>query len=171
MTNLYLNNLKSPNYVGNIDSTETFRTPSLYKFLPNDNFSDRNLYISGSVKYGGPDKVFSEPTGSIVLDNRKSELNQQYKFYYTSSAQYAQSQLTSLDRYVNFYSSKSLVETDLDPGYQDITALNNSFYEGVKNTISTTTDGDYPIVIRVTSPTVAVPTDSTDTNLNIIDSE
>jgi hypothetical protein len=160
-----------PNYVGNIDSTETFRTPSLYKFLPNDNFSDRNLYISGSAKYGGPDKVFSEPTGSIVLDNRKSELNQQYKFYYTSSAQYAQSQLTSLDRYVNFYSSKSLVETDLDPGYQDITALNNSFYEGVKNTISTTTDGDYPIVIRVTSPTVAVPTDSTDTNLNIIDSE
>jgi hypothetical protein len=160
-----------PNYVGNIDSTETFRTPSLYKFLPNDNFSDRNLYISGSVKYGGPDKVFSEPTGSIVLDNRKSELNQQYKFYYTSSAQYAQSQLTSLDRYVNFYSSKSLVETDLDPGYQDITALNNSFYEGVKNTISTTTDGDYPIVIRVTSPTVAVPTDSTDTNLNIIDTE
>ena len=96
---------------------------------------------------------------------------QQYKFYYTSSAHYAQSQLTSLDRYVNLYSSKSLVETDLDPGYQHITALNNSFYEGVKNTISTTTDGDYPIVIRVTSPTVAVPTDSTDTNLNIIDSE
>ena len=162
-----------PNYTGNIDSTATFRTPSLY----NLNHSlhkytgDENLYISGSVKYGGPNKVFSEPTGSIILDNRKSELNQQYKFYYTSSVHYAQSQLTSLDRYVNLYSSKSLVETDLDPGYQDITALNNSFYEGVKNTISTTTDGDYPIVIRVTSPTVAVPTDSTDTNLNIIDSE
>ena len=162
-----------PNYTGNIDSTATFRTPSLY----NLNHSlhkytgDENLYISGSAKFGGPNKVFSEPTGSIILDNRKSELNQQYKFYYTSSAHYAQSQLTSLDRYVNLYSSKSLVETDLDPGYQDITALNNSFYEGVKNTISTTTDGDYPIVIRVTSPTVAVPTDSTDTNLNIIDSE
>ena len=52
-----------------------------------------------------------------------------------------------------------------------MTALNRSFYEGVKNTISTTIDGDYPVVIRVTSPTVAVPTDSTDTNLNVIDSE
>ena len=122
-------------------------------------------------KFGGPNKVFSEPTGSIILDNRKSELNQQYKFYYTSSVHYAQSQLTSLDRYVNLYSSKSLVETDLDPEYQHVTALNRSFYEGVKNTISTTIDGDSPVVIRVTSPTVAVPTDSTDTNLNIIDSE
>ena len=162
-----------PNYTGTIDSTATFLTPSLYTLNQQRHkyISDETLYISGSAKFGGPSKVFSEPTGSIVLDNRKSELNQQYKFFYTSSAHYAQSQLTSLDRYVNLYSSKSLVETDLDPGYQDITALNNSFYEGVKNTISTTTDGDYPIVIRVTSPTVAVPTDSTDTNLNIIDSE
>ena len=162
-----------PNYTGNIDSTATFRTPSLYTLNQSLHkyINDETLYISGSAKFGGPSKVFSEPTGSIVLDNRKSELNKQYKFYYTSSAHYAQSQLTSLDKYVNLYSSKSLVETDLDPGYQHITALNNSFYEGVKNTISTTTDGDYPVVIRVTSPTVAVPTDSTDTNLNIIDSE
>ena len=161
------------NYTGNIDSTATFKTPSLYVLNQSLHkyIDDENLYISASAKFGGPNKVFSEPTGSIILDNRKSELNQQYKFYYTSSAHYAQSQLTSLDKYVNLYSSKSLVETDLDPGYQHITALNNSFYEGVKNTISTTTDGDYPIVIRVTSPTVAVPTDSTDTNLNIIDSE
>ena len=162
-----------PNYTGNIDSTATFRTPSLYTLNQSLHkyVNDETLYISGSAEFGGPNKIFSEPTGSIILDNRKSELNQQYKFYYTSSAHYAQSQLTSLDKYVNLYSSKSLVETDLDPGYQHITALNNSFYEGVKNTISTTTDGDYPIVIRVTSPTVAVPTDSTDTNLNIIDSE
>jgi hypothetical protein len=75
------------------------------------------------------------------------------------------------DKYLHFYSSKSLVETDLDPEYQYITALNRSFYEGVKNTIRTTTDGDYPIVVRTTSPTVAVPVDSTDTNLNIIDTE
>ena len=162
-----------PNYTGEIDSTATFRTPSLYTLNQSLHkyVNDETLYISGSAKFGGPTKVFSEPTGSIILDNRKSELNQQYKFYYTSSAHYAQSQLTSLDRYVNLYSSKSLVETDLDPEYQHVTALNRSFYEGVKNTISTTIDGDYPVVIRITSPTVAVPTDSTDTNLNIIDSE
>ena len=57
----------------------------------------------------------------------------------------------------------------LDPGYQNITAWNRSFYEGVKNTISTTPDGDYPIVIRKTSPTVAIPTDAADSNLKIED--
>ena len=43
------------------------------------------------------------------------------------------------------------------------------FYEGVKNTIYTTPDGDYPIIIRTTSPTVAVPTDTADSNLKVID--
>ena len=59
--------------------------------------------------------------------------------------------------------------TDLDPGYQNIIAWNRSFYEGVKNTISTTPDGDYPIIIRTTSPTVAVPIDTADSNLKVID--
>ena len=48
-----------PNYEGNIDSSDTFRKPSLYNFTTNDNFDDRNLYISGSVTYGGPDSIYS----------------------------------------------------------------------------------------------------------------
>ena len=32
------------------------------------------------------------------------------------------------------------------------------FYEGVKNTSDTTTDGDLPFIVTMTAPTVAVPT-------------
>ena len=73
------------------------------------------------------------------------------------------------NNYKNFYTSRSLVETDLDPEYQFILPLNRSFYEGVKNTKDTTIDGDSSIVVRVTSPTVAVPFDSADSNLQVID--
>ena len=40
-----------------------------------------------------------------------------------------------------------------------------------KNTLATTLDGDSPIIIRTTSPTVAVPIDSPDSNLLIMDQE
>ena len=33
----------------------------------------------------------------------------------------------------------------------------------------TTTDGDYPVIIRTTSPTIALPTDSADSNLKVVD--
>ena len=105
------------------------------------------------------------------MDNRKSVYNKEYEFFYTSSLDFYRSSRYSSDKYVNFYSSKSLVETDLDPEYQFSTALNRSFYEGVTQTIGTTTDGDYPVVIRFTAPTVAVPTDATDANLNVMDTE
>ena len=47
--------------------------------------------------------------------------------------------------------------------------MNRSFYEGVKNTKDTTIDGDSPIIVRVTSPTVAVPFDASDSNLKVIE--
>jgi hypothetical protein len=67
------------------------------------------------------------------------------------------------------YTSKSLVESDLDAEYQYVLPLNRSFYEGVKNTKYTTLDGDLPIIIRTTSPTVAVPTDFGISKLRIDD--
>ena len=71
----------------------------------------------------------------------------------------------------HFYSSKSLAETDLDPEYHLVLSLNRSFYEGVKNTKDTTIDGDSPIVVRTTTPTVAVPFDAGDSNLRVIDND
>ena len=61
------------------------------------------------------------------------------------------------------------MDTDLDPMYEDILGLNRSIYEGVKNTVDTTIDGESPIIIRTTAPTVAVPFDSGDSNLKVID--
>jgi hypothetical protein len=156
-----------PNYEATVDTNDRFFTPSLYRFTTNDNYEDRNLYISGSAKRGGPDKVFSEATGAIVLNSRLSTTNQEFKFFYTSSFHYDQSARILTDNYLNLYSSRSLVESDLDPGYQDILALNRTIYEGVKNTKETTIDGDLPVIVRTSAPTVATPVDFGISNLEI----
>jgi hypothetical protein len=39
----------------------------------------------------------------------------------------------------------------------------------VKNTKNTTTDGDSPVVVRVTAPSVAVPFDAGDSNLKVLE--
>jgi len=147
-----------PSFTASIDTNDRFFTPSLYKFEANDNYEDRNLYISGSAKYGGPNYVFSEPTGAMIIENRKSEFNQEYRYFYTSSDDFDRSSRFTSNRYLNFYTSKSLVESDKDPEYQNVLSLNRSFYEGVKNTKDTTLDGDLPIIIRTSAPTVATPT-------------
>ena len=157
-----------PNYEGTIDSSQTFEKPSLYKFGFDDNYDDRAIYVSASVKFG-TDRVFQEVTGSVVENNRLSDLNLEYKYFYTSSIDYMRSQRYTIDNFLHLYSSKSLVETDLDTNYQHNTATRRLFFEGCKNTKLTTTDGDYPVIIRTTSPTIALPTDSADSNLKVVD--
>jgi len=147
-----------PNYEGNIDSSDTFRKPSLYNFTTNDNFDDRNLYISGSVTYGGPDSIYSEATGAMIINQRISENNKEYKFFYNSEDNYNNSSRYSINPFENLYNSRSLHETDLDTSYQDNTAFKRMFYEGVKNTSETTIDGDLPFIVTQTAATVAVPT-------------
>ena len=157
-----------PNYTANL-TERFFQEPSLYRFATNDNYEDRNLYISGSAKYGGPNYVFSEPTGAMAMAQKLSEHNKVYKFFYTSSTDFDRSSRYTADPTINFYTSKSLHATDLDPEYDKVLAWNRSFFEGVKNTAATTLNGDSPIIIRISSPTVAVPYDSPDTNLEILD--
>ena len=96
-------------------------------------------------------------------------MNKEYRFFYTSSVDFDKSNRRTTDLSEHFYTSKSLVDTDLDPMYEDVLGLNRSMYEGVKNTIKTTIDGGSPVIIRTTAPTVAVPFDSGDSNLKIID--
>ena len=147
-----------PYYEGNIDSSDTFEKPSLYKFTTNDNLDDRNTYISGSVTYGGPDSIYQEATGAMVTEQRLSEQNKEYKFFYDNESDYARSSKYSINPFENFYSSRSLHASDLDSEYQNITSFNRLFYEGVKNTSDTTIDGDLPVIVTTTAPTVAVPT-------------
>tara|TARA_B100000902_G_C27322317_1_gene925534 strand:+ start:5882 stop:10303 length:4422 start_codon:yes stop_codon:yes gene_type:complete len=157
-----------PVYEGELDK-QVFRfdLPSLYKFAANDNFDDRNLYISGSAKYGTPDYVYQEPTGAMVINQRLSEHNQEYKFFYNSAEDWAKSSLYSIDPHVNFYNSKSLYTSDKDTSYQHTLAFRRLFYEGVKNTSDTTIDGDLPFIVTSTAPTVAVPTNSGISKLSI----
>ena len=133
----------------------------------NHNLEDSTLYISGSPIQGGPSRVFSEPTGSVITDNRLSVYNQEYKFFYTSSAEFDLSVRSSLNTSEHFYTSKSLHSTDVDHEYYDITALNRSFFTGVKNTSDTTLDGDLPIIIKTSAPTVAMPADAGISKLTI----
>ena len=157
-----------PNYEGTIDSSDTFEKPSLYKFGFNDNFDDRATYVSASVKFG-TDAIYQEVTGASALNNRLSQYNLEYRYFYTSSQDFMRSQRYTSDNFLHFYSSKSLVESDLDTNYQDTTATRRLFFEGCKNTKATTLDGDYPVIIRTTSPTVAVPTTAADSNLRVVD--
>ena len=147
-----------PNYEGEIDSSDSFLKPSLYKFTTNDNYDDRNTYISGAVEFGGPSFVYQEATGAIVMNQRLSERNQEYKYFYNSEISYSVSSQYSSDPFENFYSSRSLHESDLDTSYQHNTAFDRMFFKGVKNTSETTIDGDLPFIVTQTAPTVAVPT-------------
>tara|TARA_R110002020_G_scaffold71722_1_gene185033 strand:- start:3010 stop:7542 length:4533 start_codon:yes stop_codon:yes gene_type:complete len=147
-----------PYYEGEIDASGTFLKPSLYKFAANDNFDDRNLYISGSAKYGYPDFVYQEPTGAMAMNQRTSLRNLEYKFFYANAVDYDKSSRYSINPFENFYSSRSLHSTDLDTEYQHSTAQRRMFFEGVKNTSETTIDGDLPFIVTTTAPTVAVPT-------------
>ena len=157
-----------PNYEGEIDkSVRSFELPSLYRFAVNDNYDDKNVYVSGSATHGGPNYVFQEATGAMVMNQRLSENNQEYKFAYSSEDNYNKSSKYSINPFENFYSSRSLHQSDLDTGYQDSTAFNRMFYEGVKNTSQTTIDGDLPFIVTQTAGTVAVPTTKGISNLSV----
>ena len=161
-----------PNYEDTITAgTDIFQVPSLYRLHPNDNFSDRNLYSGSTVTYGGPTRIFEESTGSIISTHRTSPDNFAYSFFYTSSLGYARSNKFSVLKNINLYNSKSLDTTDIDPEYQNFTALNNSFYEGVKNTDKTTLDGLPPIIERTTAKAIAVPKDFGTSKLDVLEDE
>ena len=95
----------------------------------------------------------------MVLNHRKSETYKEYKFFYTSSTDFDRSSKVSTNPFVNYYTSKSEHPSEIDPNYKNSTALDRMIYSGVKNTVKTTLDGDLPVIIRTSAPTVAVPTD------------
>jgi len=103
----------------------------------------------------------------MVINQRLSEHNQEYKFFYNSAEDWAKSSLYSIDPHVNFYNSKSLYTSDKDTSYQHTLAFRRLFYEGVKNTSDTTIDGDLPFIVTSTAPTVAVPTNSGISKLSV----
>jgi hypothetical protein len=156
-----------PNYEGEIDKTVfDFQLPSLYEFKVNHNYDDSTTYVSASLK-DMPSYVYTEATAAMATNQRLSERNQEYKFFYNSESDFLGSSRYSIDSFENLYNSRSLHESDKDTSYQDTTALNRLFYEGVKNTSDTTIDGDLPFIVTTTAPTVAVPTTKGISKLNV----
>ena len=163
-----------PTYTGTIDEGDIFRTPSLYEFSANDNYDDRNLYVNGDIKFGKVARIFSEATGAMVENSRDSLTNKEYEFFYNSADDFDKSvknssltgSLATGTNYIdagfklNYYHSKSLKTSDRDPQYHLYLPTNRSFYEGVKQTIRTTLDGDLPVIVKVSAPTVAIPSDT-----------
>ena len=170
-----------PTYTGTVDEGDIFRTPSLYEFAANDNFDDRNLYINGDIKFGKVARIFSEATGAMVENSRDSLTNKEYSFFYNSADDFDKSvknssltgSLATGINYIdsafklNYYHSKSLKTSDRDPEYHLYLPFNRSFYEGVKQTVRTTLDGDLPVIVRTSAPTVAIPADTGISKLKI----
>ena len=93
----------------------------------------------------------------MVVHQRLSERNLEYKYFYSTEVSHSKSNIYSSNQFENFYSSRSLHPSDLDTSYQDTLATRRLFYDGVKNTSETTIDGDLPVIVTMTAPTVAVP--------------
>ena len=87
----------------------------------------------------------------MVQNNRNSEYNKEYQFFYNTAEEYDKSVKTSIvtgsieltklvatsslpELKLNYYSSKSLKDSDRDPEYHLYLPFNRSFYAGVKNT-------------------------------------
>ena len=64
----------------------------------------------------------------MITNQRLSENNKEYKFFYNSEDNYNNSSRYSIDSFENLYNSRSLHETDLDTSYQD-TTFKRMFYE------------------------------------------
>tara|TARA_A100001015_G_scaffold122779_1_gene136103 strand:- start:1230 stop:5660 length:4431 start_codon:yes stop_codon:yes gene_type:complete len=161
-----------PNFDGRVRlDLDIFGQPSLYKFAKNDNFDETLRYINASASYGGPNRVFQEATGSVILDNRLSLFNKEFRYFYTSSEDYDKSNIYTNDKLYNLYNSSSRVDSDVDSLFSDYTSFENTFFNGVKNTAETTIDGDSPIVIRTTPPLVAVPADLATSDIRVFDED
>ena len=96
---------------------------------------------------GGPQPVIS---GSRIYGVNKRTIS-----FYSSS----------LSSSVDNSHTSSFVDSDLDNFSHLFQGLRNSFYEGVKNTIKTTSDGKSPVEVIISAPTKLVTTEEGDSTL------
>ena len=159
-----------PNFDGRVRlDLDILGQPSLYNFAKNDNFDETLRYVNATASYGGPNKIFQEATGSLILNNRLSLTNKEFRYFYTSSEDYDKSNIYTNDKLFNLYNSSSRVDSDVESVFLTSTAFQNSFFNGVINTNETTIDGDSPVVIRTTPPLVAVPADLATSDIRVFD--
>ena len=157
--------------------SESFsREPSLYlvgraslsSSLNDNRYKDSFVrsYTTGSITEGVkvPDVLFSEVLSPFISSSRESERFETREIFYTSSAAVGESGTTSLSKTIyaplsssalHAYSS-SFKKAEYQPPSDYLSGYRRSQFEGVKNTINTTTDGELPVIVGASSPTAVI---------------
>ena len=123
-------------------------------------------YSTGSITQGVkvPDVLFNEVLSPFISSSRESERFETRDIFYTSSAAVGEAGTTSLSPtiYAPFSSSalhaysSSFKKAEYQPPSDYLSGYRRSQFEGVKNTINTTTDGELPVIVGASSPTAVI---------------
>ena len=123
-------------------------------------------YSTGSITQGVkvPDVLFNEALSPFISSSRESERFETRDIFYTSSAAVGEAGTTSLSStiYAPFSSSalhaysSSFKKAEYQPPSDYLSGYRRSQFEGVKNTINTTTDGELPVIVGASSPTAVI---------------
>ena len=123
-------------------------------------------YSTGSITQGvkTPDVLFNEVLSPFISSSRESERFETRDIFYTSSAAVGEAGTTSLSStiYAPFSSSalhaysSSFKKAEYQPPSDYLSGYRRSQFEGVKNTINTTTDGELPVIVGASSPTAVI---------------
>ena len=134
---------------------DSFMDRSIWQRLNTDDEYYSNVTMSFGSGQGDTINGVKQAIMPVISGSRIYGVNQETIGYYSSSLS------ASLDK---AYSS-SFKDTDLDNYSHLFQGLRNSFYEGVKNTGKTTSDGAPPIEVIISAPTKLVTTDEGESNL------
>ena len=156
-------------------SESLFREPSLYLIgssslsssLNDNRYKDSFVRsaTTGSITEGVKlqEVLFNEALSPFVSSSRESEFSEIREIFYTSSTAIGEAGTTSipinhapLSSSESHAYSSSFKKAEYQPPSDYLSGYERSVYEGVKNTINTTTDGELPVVVGASSPTAVV---------------
>ena len=162
-------------------SESLFHEPSFYLIgsaslsssLNDNRYKDSFVRVekTGSLLEGVklPDVLFNETLSPFISSSRESHFDEVREIFYTSSTAVGEAGTTSIpinhaplsSSLAHAYSS-SFKKAEYQPPSDYLSGYRRSRYEGVKNTIDTTSDGELPIIVQVSSPTAVVAKKSGD---------
>ena len=147
---------------------------SLSSSLNDNRYKDSFVRVekTGSLLEGVKlqDVLFNEVLSPFVSSSRESEFDEVREIFYTSStavgtagaATGSHIRYSPLSSSLSHAYSSSFKKAEYQPPSDYLTGYRRSRYDGVKNTIDTTSDGELPIIVQVSSPTAVVAKKSGD---------
>ena len=147
---------------------------SLSSSLNDNRYKDSFVRVekTGSLLEGVKlqDVLFNEVLSPFVSSSRESEFDEVREIFYTSSAAVGTAgaatgshiRYSPLSSSLSHAYSSSFKKAEYQPPSDYLTGYRRSRYDGVKNTIDTTSDGELPIIVQVSSPTAVVAKKSGD---------